>query len=304
MNKPFVTLLQCPFKDIVDDPRLPNTVNKSTLCLLEDFEDGKWRVQNFLNFVWDNIAQTALTAQERKILASSPLSLLSRSAKNLRILDNDKTGGEIAEILLYAVMKAYYNALPVVPKIFFKQNRNDFAKAADSFHIVLEDNDNFSIWLGEAKFYKELNGKLLDQIVNSIKSTLSTEKIKKENAIIINLNELSNLNIPKNTLNNIINTLNNDISIDKIKAILHVPILILHECDITKNTYELTETYKERMLEKYKKIINIYYKKQIESCAETIFNYSKINFVIIPIPVPNKSEIVDKFINNAKIFRD
>lgn len=197
MNKPFVTLLQCPFKDIVDDSGLPNTANKSTLCLLEDFEDGKWRIQKFLNFVWDNVAQTALTAQERKILSDSPRSLLNRSARNLRILDKDKTGGEIAEILLYAVMKTYYNALPVVPKIFFKQNCNDFAKAADSVHIVLEDNDKFSIWLGEAKFYQELNSKLLDQIVISISNTLSADKIKKENAIILNLNELSNLNIPK-----------------------------------------------------------------------------------------------------------
>ena len=52
-------------------------------------------------------------------------------------------------------MKHHYGALSAVPKIFYKQNVQDNAKGADSVHIVLNNND-FSIWFGEAKFYPNL----------------------------------------------------------------------------------------------------------------------------------------------------
>ena len=64
-------------------------------------------------------------------------------------------------------MKDYYNALPVVPKIFYKQNRNDNAKGADSVHLVLTDDmSDFSVWFGEAKFYKSLSAHVLDNITS------------------------------------------------------------------------------------------------------------------------------------------
>ena len=55
--------------------------------------------------------------------------------KNIK---TDTEGSELAEILLYGIMHHHYKALPVVPKIFNKQNSNDNAKGADSVHIVLE----------------------------------------------------------------------------------------------------------------------------------------------------------------------
>ena len=84
--------------------------------MVNDFEDGKWNVEAFHDFIWDNIAQTALNKEEREALGGRPSTLLKRAAKNLRITDNDVSGGEIAEILLYSIMKHHYNALPVVPK--------------------------------------------------------------------------------------------------------------------------------------------------------------------------------------------
>ena len=46
------------------------------------------------------------------------LSSLRKVAKNLRISNDTGKGSELAEILLYGVMKHHYKALPVVPKSF------------------------------------------------------------------------------------------------------------------------------------------------------------------------------------------
>ena len=150
---PFTVIIDCPFKDITLDKTLAPTDKKNCVCMVNDFEDGKWRLDVFMDYIWDNIAETALSAEERKALGSRHSTILAKAAKNLRITDKDTSGGEIAEILLYAIMKNFYGALPVVPKIYYKQNANDFAKGADSVHVVVEKDGDFSLWLGEAKFY-------------------------------------------------------------------------------------------------------------------------------------------------------
>lgn len=118
------------------------------LSLANDFEDSKWRSQRFQSFVWNSIAQTALSKRERDSLIDSPQTLLVQSAKNLRLTDNAENigaGSELAEAVLYGVMHSYMGALSVVPKIFYKQNSQDNAKGADSVHITLTDDGDFKV---------------------------------------------------------------------------------------------------------------------------------------------------------------
>ena len=256
--------------------------------MVNDFEDGKWNIEAFHDFIWDNIAQTALNRSEREALGGRPSTLLKRAAKNLRITDKDVSGGEIAEVLLYSIMKHHYNALPVVPKIYYKQNVNDFAKGADSVHIVIEDEENFSFWLGEAKFFHD---------------TLTSDKIKKENSIILGIKDLNELEIPKILLDKIKCLLDKDKSLDKLKPHLHVPILLLHECEITFKAKLKNKEYLDSIKEQYSDRATAYFKKQIEKCKDDIFMYSDICFHLMLIPVPNKEEIVNMFVNRAKAFR-
>lgn len=300
---PFNVFINCPFKTIADDKTLTPVDRKYSVCLVNDYEDGQWMLDAFMEHIWDNIAETALNQEERLALGTRPSTLLKRAAKNLRITDADTSGGEIAEILLYSVMRNFYNALPVVPKIFYKQNANDFAKGADSVHIVLEKEDNFSLWLGEAKFYNDISNARLNTIVDSVYDTLASDKIKKENSIIVGLKDINNLSIPENVLERIKSLLNKDASIDKLKPHLHVPILLLHQCEITASSHAIDEPYQEAIKEKYFNRANAYFKKQIEKCQDKVYMYSDISFHLILIPVPNKDEIVTKFVERAKVYR-
>lgn len=303
MVPPFQVIIDCPFKDITRDSTLTPIDNKYSLCMVNDFEDGKWNLEAFHDFIWDNIAQKALNKEEREALGGRPSTLLKRAAKNLRITDKDVSGGEIAEILLYSIMKHHYNALPVVPKIYYKQNANDFAKGADSVHIVIEDEGNFSFWLGEAKFYNKLENARLDNVVESVHDTLTSNKIKKENSIILGIKDLDELEISKALLIKIKKLLDKDASLDKLKPHLHVPILLLHECEITSKAKFKNVEYLNSIKKQYADRATVYFKKQIEKCKDDIFMYSDICFHLMLIPVPNKEEIVNIFINRAKAFR-
>jgi len=102
---------------------------------------------------------------------------------------------------------------------------------------------------------------------------------------------------------NIIKSLSQNQSIDKIKPILNIPILLLYECELTKAESHLTEQYMKLIKEFHKERATAYFKKQIEECSDVDL-YSEIKFHIILFPVPDKEKIVKKFIAKAKIYRD
>lgn len=302
----FDVLISKAFADICTTEGLAPVARKHILSLLNDFEDGKWRYERFNDYIWNNIALTALSKQERDDLINEPKTKLRRSAKNLRLIDNDERGkgSEIAEILLYGVMQDYYGALPVVPKIYHKQNVNDNAKGADSVHIVLSsDGKDFSLWFGEAKFYKTLDNDDLEDIIQSVLNSLDKDKIKKENSIITDLQDLDLFDMATETRQTIKDMLSQDASIDKIKPKLHIPIMLLHQCGRTASAKEMTQNYREILERKHIKKANEYFKKQIETISGQVFKYDEINFHLILFPVPEKDEVVRLFLEDASIYR-
>lgn len=299
----FDVLLDDSFANICTS-KLNPIDNKKILSLINDFEDGAWREEHFQNFIWDNIAETALSVKEREKLISKQHSFLTTAAKNLRLTDKpDDVGGgsELAEILLYGIMRNYFGALPVVPKIFYKQNVNDYAKGADSVHIVINGSD-FTIWFGEAKFYNSIEDARLTEIVKSVGNALQTDKLKKENSIITNLSDIDLVIKDSSLSKSIKGTLAAKLSIDLIKPRLHVPIMILHECDITRACKTMSDKYRNEILIFHKERAEAYFKKQITKLSSTVNLYSKIQFHIILFPVPSKKNIVKSFLSKAALY--
>lgn len=304
----FEIIINNTFTEVNLDTTLNPTDNKSVLGIINDFENGEWRYEKFQKFVWDNITETALSHNERQALLSDGAgSILAESAKKLRLIESVDAigrGSEIAEIVLYGIMKNHYSALPIVPKIFYKQNTGDEAKGSDSVHIVIESEDTFSLWFGESKFYNSIENARLDSIVSSVKDSISLEKIKKENSIITNLSDINDFEEISDDLRNKIKaSLSQTESIDKIKPILNIPILLLYECEQTKSGKDLTKEYKQGIIDYHKDRATQYFKKQINKCTD-VHLYEKINFHIILFPVAEKEKIVNKFIQIAKAYRD
>jgi len=78
--------------DVVVDDTLQNLStnnidpnNKSLLSLVNGFESGKWRRQQFEHFIWNNIKDTALSQTEKEALIGNEQTILTKSAKNLRL---------------------------------------------------------------------------------------------------------------------------------------------------------------------------------------------------------------------------
>ena len=80
--------------------------NDRLLSVANGFEDGSWRYRQFKEFVFSNIAETALSAQEREKLIDNDYGRLIEAAKHLRLVDKEQNGkgSEIAEIILYGIL--------------------------------------------------------------------------------------------------------------------------------------------------------------------------------------------------------
>ncbi|SHF10076.1 HamA C-terminal domain-containing protein [Chryseobacterium vrystaatense] len=301
----FEILINCSFADILTDTNLSPVNRKNIISLINDYEDSDWMYTHFQNFIWDNIAETSLSHKERESLVNNHHTLLTSAAKNLRLSDKKgdvSKGSEIAEIVLYAIMKHHFKALPAVPKIFYKQNPQDNAKGADSVHIIVED-DDFSLWFGEAKFYNSIEDARLPEIITSIKNSLSTDKLKKENSIITNVADIESLITDTCLKDKIKKSLSPRASIDNLKPKLHIPILLLHECSITKSHSVMSEEYKNEIVKYHQERANAFFKKQIDKIG-TIPHYSSIAFHLIFFPVPLKKAIVDKFLSTADFYKN
>lgn len=279
-------------------------MNKNVLSFINDFEDKKWRRDRFHNFIWDNIAETALSALERNSLVDKSYSTLAAAAKRLRLSDTDKSGegSEIAEIFLYGIMKHHFGALPVVPKIFYKQNSNDNAKGADSVHIVLEG-DDFSLWFGEAKFYNSIANARLGQIVTSVYDMLDTSKLDKERSIIANVKDIEALHISSELQDKIKTALKPSKSIDHLKGRLNVPILLIHECNITSIETDMTDDYCKSIVEFHSDRASNYFSRQVAK-SDLVHKYEQIEFHIILFPVPKKADLVKSFLKHVKLYRE
>ena len=279
--------------------------NNNLLSIINDFEDGSWRYQKFHRFIWDNILQTALSNQEREALIDGPYTSLALASKNLRLTDSEKDiskGSELAEIFLYGIMRHHFKALPVVPKIFYKQNSQDNAKGADSVHVITDNND-FSLWFGEAKFYNSIEDSRFDTIINSVKNSITTEKLRKENSIILNTQDLYDLIKNEALKLKISSVLSHSSSMDNIKPLLNIPIFILHECPITENSSCLSDSYKSSIIELHKERSQVFFKKNQEKIKD-IYDHDKIKFHLILFPVPKKDIIIDKFVSTVRFYKE
>jgi hypothetical protein len=302
----FSILIDSTFVELWAESDLQPVSRKRLLTLVNDFEGGSWRFEKFQNFVWDNISETALSHRERNALQQRPASLLTRAARNLRLTDSMEDfgkGSELAEVVLYGIMKHIYDALPVVPKIFYKQNVQDNAKGADSVHIVLEPGGDFTLWFGEAKFYSSIEDARLLGIVRTIKESITTEKLKKENSIVTSVSDLDDLDLDADLRSSIKQALSHGASIDDLKSKIHVPILLLHECDLTSIASEISPEYTQALITYHKERALAYFTKQIELLG-SIHKYALLTFHLILFPVPKKQPIVDKFVSQVKLYRE
>lgn len=193
----------------------------SGLCV--GYERGEWRIQQLANHVMDWLPEFALTASECATLGHQNATKLMRSAAK-RVYDSEKfrNRGEFGEILLHAAIRQVFDSLPAVSKIYYKSANNDTVKGFDAVHVVGPP-DDLELWLGEAKFYKDISRAIAD-VVAELQTHVGTDYLRDEFALIVNKID------PKWPHSEILRKLlQPEVSLDEVFQRICIPVLLTYD---------------------------------------------------------------------------
>ena len=126
------------------------------LCV--GYELKRWRTDELADHALNWLPEFALSRSEASGLhAGNARRLLRQAARLVYSTDKYAKRGEFGELFLHIAIRQVFHTVPAVSKIFFKDAPNDTVKGFDCVHVVVND-DNLELWLGEAKFYTDIQG--------------------------------------------------------------------------------------------------------------------------------------------------
>lgn len=143
------------------------------------FECGTWRHKALADYLFEWLPEFALKYSELEDLNSaSAMRLIKKAATTVYTTDKYQKRGEFGELLLHAVLREVFDSQPAISKIFFKTSTNDTVKGFDAVHVV-ESDGILELWLGEVKFYKNVNSAIAE-VVKELEVHTDGDWLRKE----------------------------------------------------------------------------------------------------------------------------
>lgn len=132
------------------------------LCV--GYERGDWRASQFAQHILEWLPEFALKHSELSDLNSgNAVPLIRNAAKRVYESQKFKNRGEFGELFLHAAIREVFNSQPAISKIYYKTARNETVKGFDAVHVV-GTSGALELWLGEAKFYTDIESAVRDVI--------------------------------------------------------------------------------------------------------------------------------------------
>lgn len=257
----------------------------SFLGLCASYELGKWRSEQFARHLRQQLIQFIYPVEEwGKVNSATAEEMLRKAAIAVYTTDKYHNRGEIGELILFAIMRSHYNSIPLVSKFYFKDASNDTVKGFDGVHIV-RGNEGFELWLGESKFYTDADDAIRDAI-QSITEHLEANYLRKEFMWIEN-----KMSAIQKDLEDVRRLLDENLSLDEVFPILHIPVLITYESLALKSHTQATDDFKKAVSTELMGHFTNFKKKCL---------FKEISVHLIAIPLHSKKELQDHFEQKLK----
>ena len=144
------------------------------------YECGTWRYESFADYLFKWLLQFGTKFSDlSKLDPANAMDMIKRAAKMVYQSDRYKARGEFGELMLYAILRELFGTQPVVSKLYYKSATNDTVKGFDAVHVRKNGEGSVELWLGEVKFYKDVQSAIND-VTAEIECHLGREKLKEE----------------------------------------------------------------------------------------------------------------------------
>ncbi|MBH3434869.1 DUF1837 domain-containing protein [Pseudomonas citronellolis] len=219
-----------------------NNLNTEDIQKLHlDYDSTGYRQKDLAKLLVDAVEYFALTPEEFESFTKSGNIIEGRRRAWSRISDARKDKkGDFGELLLFLALYFFYPSKSperFVTKVRLRSSAREQIKGFDCAHFTIENNEA-CLWLGEAKFHKNLSGAITDAF-KSISEHVKPEYLKSE-LKILGSNIEANNGISAPHLQKL-KSLFKGKSIDKIK--IKIPILITYDSATVKNNTSVCEDF-------------------------------------------------------------
>jgi len=209
--------------------------------------------------------------------------------------------GEFGELILHLLLRDFYNSLPLLSKIYFKDSDGHTVHGFDAVHIAPDINDKskFSLWLGESKLYT--NGKAgVKALTKDIEEHFNIKYLRREFALISkkknsyvaldkfeDLNKKSEYEIFLKKQEEWYDKLDEQEKLQDILSSVTIPMLCTYSSDtFNKHTDETLDEFKKDLEKEIKDIEKHFHDNLTSPIA------FDLNIVLLLFPVPSKKELV------------
>ena len=207
------------------------------LGLCAGYETGEWRADGFAKTLIRNLPQFALPIEQwENFNTATGVEQLARAAKAIYLTDKYQNRGEVGELMLFSIMREYYNSEPVVSKFYFKSSSNDTVKGFDAVHVVTGSTGP-ELWLGEVKFYTNLSAAIRD-VLKELRKHLETDFLRNEFMWVDNKMGGGTTHAAA-----IRKLLDDSTSLDEVFKAMHIPVLLTYKSKTVCSHNAVDETY-------------------------------------------------------------
>jgi hypothetical protein len=247
----------------------------SGLCA--GYENGTWREEQLIDHTFEWLPEFALSPTEiEKMGAHNALAFIRRAAEIIYTTDKYRKRGEFGELFLHIAIRQIFGSIPAISKIYYKDAGNDTVKGFDAVHVV-EVDDELELWIGEAKFYKDITSAIRD-VVTEIELHTTTNYLRGEFTLLTNkidddwshAEELKKL-IHKNT------------SLDEIFKRACIPVLLTYNSEAITSHTEVTSHYEDEFRQEISKYYEKFQSKELPT---------SIRIHLMLLPLENKESLV------------
>lgn len=262
--------------------------NPSILGLCVGYELEDWRTSQLVEHMMEWLPEFALTYSETECVHSGNIvALIRQAAKKIYKSEKFKNRGEFGELLLHAAIRQVFGSLPAISKIYYKSARNETVKGFDAVHVV-NSSDGLELWLGEAKFYKDINAAIRDVIDELI---VHTRRDYLRDEFLLITGKIDPMWPHAEDLKKLISPIT---SLDLIFKRACIPVLLTYDSPCIEKFRECSDEYcqefKQEVLENYKKF-----------CGKDLPDNITIHLFLMPLY--SKDKLVEELDNKLKTWQ-
>jgi hypothetical protein len=224
--------------------------------------------------------------EQQGINAGTAARALRNAAQRVYQTDKFKKRGEFGELLLHIVIRQVHETIPAISKIYYKDSTNSTVKGFDCVHVIVTEG-SLELWVGEVKFYKDIN-KAISDVVKELGNHTKDEYLRREFAAITTKIDPAWPYAEK--LKKLIHA---NTTLDDVFDAICIPVLLTYNSDAVNAHSRDTKEYRKAFEAEIKAHHRVFSGKALP----------KVRIHLFLVPLKDKDELIKELDRGLKIWQ-